>query len=47
MTDEDPFSCDILQTILWVCGLSSRLRTKSLTVFTFSSVRAQIDGKSK
>ena len=34
-------------TVLWVCGLSSWLRTKSLTVLTFSSVRAQIDNKSK
>jgi len=34
-------------TVLWVCGLSSWLRTKSLTVLTFSSVRAQIDDKSK
>jgi len=40
-------SRDISQTVLRVCGLSSWLRTKSLTVSTFSSVRAQIDGKSK
>ena len=42
-----PVSRDISRTVLWVCGLSSWLRTKSLTVSTFSSVRAQIDGKSK
>jgi len=42
-----PVSRDILRTVLWVCGLSSWLRTKSLTVSTFSSVRAQTDGKSK
>ena len=29
-----------LRTVLWICGLSSWLRTKSLTVSTFSSVRA-------
>jgi len=40
-------SCDISQTVLWVCGLSSWLRTKSLTDSTFSSMRAQIDDKSK
>jgi len=40
-------SPDISRTVLWVCGLSSWLRTKSLTVSTFSLVRAQIDGKSK
>ena len=32
-------SCDISRTVLWVCGLSSWLRTKSLIVSTFSSVR--------
>jgi len=42
-----PISRDISRTLLWVCGLSSWLRTKSLTVSKFSSVRAQIDGKSK
>jgi len=42
-----PISRDISRTVLWVCGLSSWLRTKSLTVSTFSSMRAQIDGKSK
>ena len=42
-----PVSCDISRTVLWVCGLSSWLRTKSSTVSTFSSVRAQIDDKSK
>jgi len=42
-----PVSRDISRTVLWVCGLSSWLRTKSLTVSTFSSVRALIDGKSK
>ena len=42
-----PVSRDISLTVLWVCGLSSWLRTQSLTVSTFSSVRAQIDGKSK
>jgi len=36
-----PVSCDISRTLLWVCGLSSWLSTKSLTVSTFSSVRAQ------
>ena len=35
-----PVSRDILRTVLWVCGLSSWLRTKSLAVSTFSSVRA-------
>jgi len=40
-------SRDISRTVLWVCDLSSWLRTKSLTVSTFSSVWAQIDGKSK
>jgi len=34
-----PISRDISQTILWVCGLFSGLKTKSLTVSTFSSVR--------
>jgi len=40
-------SRDNSRTVLSVCGLflSSWLRTKSLTVSTFSSVRAQIDGK--
>jgi len=38
-------SRDISRTVLWVCGLSSWPRTKSLIVSTFSSVRAQIDGK--
>jgi len=43
-----PVSRDILQTDLCVCGLlSSWLRTKLLTVSTFSSVRTQTDGKSK
>jgi len=42
-----PVYRDISQTVLWVCGLSCWLRTKSLTVSTFSSVLAQIDGKSK
>jgi len=42
-----PISRDISRTVLWVCGLSSSLRTKSLTVSTFLSVRAQIDDKSK
>jgi len=42
-----PVSRDISLTVLWVCGLSSWLRTKSITVSTFSSVLAQIDGKSK
>ena len=42
-----PVSSDIPRTVLWVCGLSSWLRTKSLTVSTFSSMRAQIKGKSK
>jgi len=41
-----PVSRDISRTVLWVCSLSSWLRTKSLTVSMFSSVRAQIDGKS-
>ena len=40
-------SSDISQTVLWSCGLSSWLRTKALVVSTFSSVRAQIYGKSK
>jgi len=35
-----PVSRDISQTVLWVCSLSSRLKTKSLTVSAFSSVRA-------
>jgi len=35
-----PVSHDISRTILWVCGLSSWLKTKSLTVSTFYSVRA-------
>jgi len=38
---------DISRTVLWVCGLSCWLRTKSLTVSTFSYEWAQIDGKSK
>jgi len=42
-----PVSRDISRTVLWVCGLSSWLRTKSLTVSTFSSVPAHNDGKSK
>jgi len=42
-----PISRDTSRTVLWVCGLSSWVRTKSLTVSMFSSVRAQIDGKSK
>jgi len=42
-----PVYRDVSRTVLWVCGLSSWLRTKSLTVSTFSSVRAQIDRKSK
>jgi len=40
-------SPDTSRTVLWVCGLSSWLRTKSLTVSTFSLVWAQADGKSK
>jgi len=40
-------SRDIPRTVLWVCGFSAWLRTKSLTVSTLSSVRAQIHGKSK
>jgi len=35
-----PVSRDISWTVLWVCSLSSWLKTKSLTVSTFSSVRA-------
>jgi len=35
-----PVSRDISRTVLWVCSLSSRLMTKSLTVSVFSSVRA-------
>jgi len=35
-----PVSRDISRTVLWVCSLSSWLKTKSLTVSTFSSVRA-------
>jgi len=42
-----PVSRDISRTVLWVCGLFSWLRAKSLTVSMFSSVRAQIDRKSK
>jgi len=38
-------SRDISHTVLWVWGLSSWRRTKSLTVSTFSSVRAQTDRK--
>jgi len=38
-----PVSRDISRTVLWVCSLSSWLRTKSLTVSTFSSVRALLD----
>ena len=37
-----PVSRDISWTVLRVCGLSSWLRTKSLTVSTFSSVRAEL-----
>jgi len=33
-------SRNISRIVLWVCGLSSWLKTKSLTVSTFSSVRA-------
>jgi len=40
-------SCDISRTVLWVCGLSSWLRTKPLIVSTFSLVWAQTDGESK
>ena len=32
-------SRDISRTVLWVCGLSSWLKAKSLTVLTFSSMR--------
>jgi len=35
-----PVSRDISWTVLWVCDLSSWLKIKSLTVSTFSSVRA-------
>jgi len=35
-----PVCRDILRTVLWVCSLSSWLKTKSITVSTFSSVRA-------
>jgi len=35
-----PVSRDISRTVLWVCGLSSWLETKPLTVSTLSSVRA-------
>ena len=35
-----PISRDISRTVLWVCGLSCWLQTKSLTVSTVSSVRA-------
>jgi len=35
-----PVSRDISWTVLWVCGLSSWLRTKSLIVSTFSSALA-------
>jgi len=42
-----PVLRDISRTVLWVWGLFSWLRSKSLTVSTFSSVRAQIDDKSK
>jgi len=35
-----PVSHDISWTVLWVCGLFSWLKSKSLTVSTFSSVRA-------
>jgi len=35
-----PVSNDISRTGLWVCGLCSWLKTKSLTVSTFSSLRA-------
>jgi len=38
-----PVSRDISRTVLWVCSLSSWLKTKSLTVSTFSSVRALRD----
>jgi len=42
-----PVSCDISRTFLWVCSLSSWLRTKSLLSQCFLQVRAKIDGKSK
>ena len=35
-----PVSHDISWTVLWVCGLFSRFKAKSLTVSTFSSVWA-------
>ena len=35
-----PVSHDISRTVLWVCRLSSWLKTKSLTVSAFSSVQA-------
>ena len=35
-----PVSRNISRTVLWVCGLSSWLKAKSLTVSTFSSVWA-------
>jgi len=35
-----PISRNISRTVLWVCSLSSWLKTKSLTVSAFSSVRA-------
>jgi len=34
-----PVSREISRTVLWVCGVSSWLRNRSLTVSTFSSVR--------
>jgi len=40
-------SRDMSQTVLWVWALSCWHRTISLTVSTFSSMRAQIDRKSK
>ena len=35
-----PVSRDISRTVMWVCSLSSWLKTKSLTVSTFFSVQA-------
>jgi len=35
-----PVSRDISRTVVWVCSLSSWLKTKSLTVSTFFSVQA-------
>jgi len=34
-----PVSREISRTVLWVCGVSSWLRTRSLTRSTFSSVQ--------